>query len=182
MFSKLDTGGAGEHAHATFGEAVGRIARHRPILVHRGYIDDAASAALLDHLPRCDLRAEKRALEVYRHDPVVLRLRRVEHGGARFDAGVVDHDVEPAECFDCRIDHFLQFGNLAHVGLDSAALTSEFRDLLLQLLGRLRMHHVVDDDAGPLACEFQDDRLADPAVAPGDDRNLVLQRHDSCPQ
>ncbi len=109
-------------------------------------------------------------------------LGRVEHGGARFDAGVVDHDVEPAECADRRIDHFLEFGELAHVSFDAGALTAEFRDLLLQLLGRLRMHHVVNDDVGPLAREFQDDRLANPAVAAGDDRNLVLQRHDSCPR
>ena len=51
------------------------------------------------------------------------------------------------------------------------------RDLPLERLGRLRMDHVVNDDAGALAGQFENDRLADPAVAAGDDGNLVLQRH-----
>jgi hypothetical protein len=33
-----------------------------------------------------------------------------------------------------------------------------------------------------LTREFQDDRLADPAVAAGDDGDLVLQRHVWCPR
>ena len=41
------------------------------------------------------------------------------------------------------------------------------------------MSHVVDDDRGALPRQFENDRLTDPAVAAGDDRNLVLQRH-SC--
>ena len=163
MFGEFDTGGAGEHAHATFGEAVGRIARHRPILVHRGYIDDAASAALLDHLPRCDLGAEKCALEVYRHDPVVLGLGRVEDGGARFDAGIVHHDVEAAEFAHRRGDELLQVGKLAHVGLHADRLAAELVDLLLDRLGRFRMKQVIDDDTRALPREFENDRLTDPA-------------------
>src|SRR5664280_255471 len=47
---QLDPGGAGEHAHAALGQAVGGVARHGPVLVHRGHVDDPAAAALGDHL------------------------------------------------------------------------------------------------------------------------------------
>src|SRR5262249_30713125 len=177
VLGELDTGGAREHAPAALSPGGGGIGRPLPILVARGGIYGWGAAALLDHLPRCDLRAEKCALEVYRHDPVVLRLGRVQHGGTRFDAGVVDHDVEPAELVDCRGDELLEIGELAHVGLDADRTAAELADARLQRPGRFRMRHVVDDDAGLLPCEFQGDRLPDPAVAAGDDGNLVLQRH-----
>jgi hypothetical protein len=32
-----------------------------------------------------------------------------------------------------------------------------------------------------LPCEFENDRLTNPAVAAGDDGDLVLQRHDGSP-
>ena len=79
---------------------------------------------------------------------------------------------------DRRIDELLEIGKLAYVGLDADGLVAELGDLPLQCLGRLRMNHVVDDDAGTLARQFNNDRLTDPAVAAGDDRDLVLQRHD----
>ena len=37
------------------------------------------------------------------------------------------------------------------------------------------MHHIVNDDAGALTRQLEDDRLANAAVAAGDNRNLVLQ-------
>ena len=61
---------------------------------------------------------------------------------------------------------------------DANGLTTELADLPLERLGRLWMDHVVDDDAGLLTGQFENDRLADPAVAAGDDGDLVLQRHD----
>src|SRR5262249_60523404 len=38
--------------------------------------------------------------------------------------------------------------------------------------------HVVDDDAGLLTGQFENNRLADPVVAVGDRGDFVLQRHD----
>jgi hypothetical protein len=77
-----------------------------------------------------------------------------------------------------RIDELLEVGTLAHVGRDADGLATELADLPREHLGRLRMDHVVDDDAGLLPGQFKNDRLTDPAVAAGDDGNLVLQRHD----
>ena len=68
---------------------------------------------------------------------VVLLLGGVEHRGAGLDAGVVDHDVEPAERLDGGVDEPLQVGDLADVGLDADGLVAEGDDLLLELLGGL---------------------------------------------
>ena len=132
------------------------------------------AAALLDHLAGRDLRAEERALEIDVHHLVVLGLGRVEHGRARLDAGIVHHDIDPAEPAHRRVDELLQIGGLAHIGVDADGLIAELGDLLLERGGRLRMGHIVDDDVGTLPGEFENDRLTDPAVAAGDDRHFVL--------
>jgi hypothetical protein len=85
---------------------------------------------------------------------------------------------QPTEPLDRRIDEVLEVGTLAHVGRDADGLATELADLPLEHLGRLGMDHVVEDDAGLLPGQFKNDRLTDPAVAAGDDGNLVLQRHD----
>src|SRR5262249_8064270 len=76
-----------------------------------------------------------------------------------------------------RINEFLKVGTVAYVGYDANGLATELADLPLELLGCFRMDHVVDDNAGLLTGQFESDCLADPAVATGDDDNLVLQRH-----
>jgi hypothetical protein len=62
--SEFDAGGAREHAHAAFGEAIRGIAGHRPIFVDRGDVDDAAASALLQHLPGGNLSAEEGVLRL----------------------------------------------------------------------------------------------------------------------
>jgi hypothetical protein len=56
-------------------------------------------------------------------------------------------------------------------------LAAELGDLLLERLGRLGMKQVIDDDARTLSGQFENDRLADPAIAAGDDRGLVVRGH-----
>ena len=68
-------GGARQHAHAALGQAVGGVARHRPILVHGSDVDDASAAALLDHLLRRELRAEEGALQIDGEHFFILLLR-----------------------------------------------------------------------------------------------------------
>ena len=132
---------------------------------------------MLDHLLGSDLGSEERAFKVDRHHLVVLALGGVEHGGARFDAGIVDHDIEPAEPAYGDVNQLLQVGKLAHVGFQADRLAAELDDLLLERLGRLRMKQVIDDDARALPRQFENDRLTDPAVAAGHDRGLVVERH-----
>ena len=52
--------------------------------------------------------------------------------------------------FTARVDQPLEVGDLAHVGLDADRLVAERGDLLLELLGGLRVRDVVDDDVGAL--------------------------------
>ena len=68
----------------------------------------------------------------------------------------------------------LQVGEFADIGFDTNRSIPELADLLLQHLGCLRMAHIVDDDIGVLPGELENDRLAYPAIATGDDRDLVL--------
>jgi hypothetical protein len=146
------------NAHAAFGETVGRIAGHRPVLVYGSDIDYTAAAALLDHLLGRDLRAEESALEVDRHHLVVLRLGCLEDRGASFDAGVVHHYVDTTELLHRRINEFLKVGTLAHVSRNANGLAAKFADLPLERLGRFRMDQVIDDDAGLLTRQFENDR------------------------
>src|SRR6185369_415716 len=67
----------------------------------------------------------------------------------------------------------------ADIGVDADGLITQLGNLLFERRRRFRMGHVVDDDRGALPRQFENDRLTDAAVAAGDDRNLVLQRH-SC--
>ena len=52
----------------------------RDSLVNGADVDDAAAAALLDHLLRCELRPKERALEIDRKHSVILRLGRIQDG------------------------------------------------------------------------------------------------------
>src|SRR6202011_1803815 len=178
VLCELEACSAREHAHTALGEAVCRVAGHRPVLVHRGDVDDAAAATLLDHLLGCDLRSKEGALEVYAHDRLVLRFGRVENRGACFDPSIVHHYVHAAEPAHGGIDELLQVGKLAHIGCHADRLAAELGNLLLDGTRRLGMCHVIDHDACTVLCKFEHNRLTDPAVAAGDDRNLVLQRHD----
>ena len=137
----------------------------------------APAAALGDHLLGGDLGAEERALEVDRQHAVVLGLGRVEDRRARLDARVVDHDVETSEGADGGGDEPLEVLVLADVGVDADRLVAEGDDLLLEVLGRLLVRHVVDDDVGPGRGETERHRLADAAVASGDDGHLSVQCH-----
>ena len=69
------------------------------------------------------------------------------------------------------------FEGATHGAGDRCNLAAELADLLFERLSRLRMKQVVDDDAGALPGQFENDRLTDPAIAAGDDGGLVAQRH-----
>ena len=49
------------------------------------------------------------------------------------------------------VDEPLEIGELAYVGIDADRLVAELGDLLLQRCRRLRVNHIVDDDAGTLS-------------------------------
>jgi hypothetical protein len=136
--------------------------------VHGSDVDNTATIALLDHLPRCELRAEEGALEVDREHFFVLFLGGIKHRSACLDAGVINHDVQAPKPLHRRVDEGSQFGDLAHIRLHTDDLIAQRRDLLLQRFGRLWMRNIVDDDTRALFRQFEDNRQADSAVS-GDD-------------
>ena len=96
------------------------------------------------------------------------------------DAGIADQHVDAAE----RLDdlggagvHLLFVGDV-HGDADRALAARV--DLLRGGIGRLLVE-VGDDDLGAFAREHDGDFLADAARGTGDDGNLVLQTHRSCP-
>src|SRR6478736_136129 len=177
VLPELHPGGSRQHPHAALGDAVGGVAGHRPVLVHRRHVDDDAATALGDELLRRALAAEEGALEVDREHPVVGVLVGVEQGGTRLDAGVVDPHVDAAVCRDRRVDEALQVRDLADVGVDADRLGALVGDLVVNGLGVLWSRHVVHDDLGALSAGDLADRGADAAVASGDDDDLVLEQH-----
>ena len=108
---------------------------------------------------------------------VVLLLGGVEHRGAGLDAGVVHHDVQPPERLHGGVDQPLKVGDLADVGVDTDGSIAQGDDSPFEFLGRIRVRHVVNRDVGALLGQLEHDRLSDPAVAAGDDRDLALQKH-----
>ena len=79
--------------------------------------------------------------------------------------------------FTVAVDEALQVGDLADVGLDADDPVAERGDLPFELLLGLLVGHVVDDDGRAGLGEGEHDRLADAAVAAGDDGDLAGQCH-----
>ena len=130
----------------------------------------------LDHLLRRELDAEERALEVDGDDEVELALGRLEDRRPRLHPGVVDHDVEPAEGRHGPVDERLDVGHARHVGPDRPGPCPPAASIAFTVASAaVRVLVVVDRDRRALARELQRDRVADPAVAAGDDRGLAVQ-------
>jgi hypothetical protein len=90
------------------------------------------------------------------------------------DAGIVHHNVEPAERPHRLVDKHLQISEPARIGFDSNRLITELADLLFERVSRAGMSHIVYDDIGTLPGEFENNRLAYPAISAGDDSYLTL--------
>jgi len=175
LCSEFDAGGPRQHAHAAFGQAIRGVAGHWPVFMHRADVDDAAAATLLDHLFGRDLRAKESALEIDRHYLFILILSGVEDRAAGFDPGVVHHDVQPTEPAHRLVDEHLKVGDLADIGFHANRLITELADLLLERRSGLWVTYIVDDDIGMQPGQFENNRLAYPAVATVNNRDLALQ-------
>src|SRR4029078_6151970 len=64
---------------------------------------DYAAPALADHWPDRRLRHAERALEVVVDHAIPLRLRHTQDQIVRRDAGIVDENVDLAECLHRRV-------------------------------------------------------------------------------
>jgi len=77
--------------------------------------------------------------------------------GACLDAGVVDHDVQPAEGFDRLVNQLLHLFDLADVGLYRHDPVSHSLDLLSFLIGDVLTYHVVNTHRGASPTQSQHD-------------------------
>ena len=94
-------------------------------------------------------------------------------------AGVVDHDVDPAEPLDRGVDDPLAVRALLGVAGDEHRRVAGVH--LAQRLAALVLAAAVDDHLRPLAHEGLGDRSTDPTGSPRDGRDLSLQLHRDCP-
>ena len=128
-----------------------------------------------DELARRLALAEKLAGEVDSEHRVPLVERHVEEGRILLQPGVGDRDVQRAEFGDRLLVHRDDLVLFRDVGLDGQRATPKALDLVSDVVGRLGMRHVVDDDVGPGLREAQRDGLADAGVRTGDDRRLAFE-------
>ena len=132
---------------------------------------------LRHELVRRELGAEERALEVYRQHLVEVGFARLKQRRAGLDTRVADENIEPAEVLHGGLDNPVQVFGVRDVGFHpdrAAASPSGSGDDLGRVV---RVHTVVDDDVRAFGGGGQDDRLADAAVAAGDDDGLAFQQH-----
>jgi hypothetical protein len=90
-------------------------------------------------------------------------------------AGIVDQDIEPAEGVDYLLHGAEAEIAAAEVAGDADGAAALGLDELLRVRRILMLVEVEDGDIRAFAGEQHGDRAADPAVAAGDDRDLVLQ-------
>jgi hypothetical protein len=90
------------------------------------------------------------------------------------DAGIGDHDVEPAELVDGALDQRLRRRRVADRGDLDDGPSAGGGDRVDGLAGR-RLVDVVDDDGGARRGERDRVRAPEAASAPGDDGDLAVE-------
>ena len=121
-------------------------------------------------------RGEKRALEVDVDYRVPIGRGCREEVDAREDAGVVDHDVNPAEAIG-GADHAADVGLFSDAALDHRGAAAGRLDAPDDHLGGGAAVEVVDDHCRALARKGHRDRRADALLCPGHHRDPVCQSH-----
>jgi hypothetical protein len=84
--------------------------------VDRGHIDDDAAAARGDHLPGRQLRADEGRTQIGRQNLIENLVAHFQDRRVERDAGIVEHDVEPAIFGDGALDQSLDRASLRDVG------------------------------------------------------------------
>ena len=113
------------------------------------------------------------ATQVHLEDEVELLVGHVEQHLVAGDAGVVDHDVEPAELVDGGLEHRLGGGALPHVAGHDERLDPDGADLLGRLLRCAG--EVVEHDVGAGVGQREGLGPAEPGACTGDDGDPALE-------
>ena len=108
--------------HAALGDGVGRKRGDGQQRIDRRHVDDDPATALRDHLFRCGLHTEECALQVDRNDLVEILFGNLEQILIPCDAGIVDHDVDPAKLLYCGRHGTIDIGAFCNIRLDRSHL------------------------------------------------------------
>ena len=119
------------------------------------------------------LRKEERRFEIHAHHRVPVFLREVDREGAADGAGVVDQDVGTAELRVHGVDAFGQRRDLVERAFDPVQSPTGSLHLRRGLVRRAAPER---RDVGAGLRECNGDRLPQPRVGAGDDRDAILQR------
>ena len=171
--------GFGHHNEGGFAGAVGDGAAGANDAGDAGDVDDDAAFASGE----CGAGGAgglKGAFEVDGEDAVPVfiahgvEVGEVDEAGG---AGVVDEDVEAAECFDCFLNHGAAGGIVGHIALDDDGFGTGGAALIGDGLGAVGGLVVVDGYAAAGLCEHHCRGGADAAGGAGDEGGFGLEIH-----
>src|SRR5438270_1122728 len=172
---EIEGGGSSQPNHARLGRAVRGKVDWPDNAGHGRQVHDP-SVAPLGHFPRPDLGAIERPGQIDVKLPLPIVGRDLEEGGAFFDPGVVDQDVQTPQFAAELADRCLDGREVRDVGNGRSRPTAAPSNLFA---GRHRLFAVeVDDpDVGPFIRESRRDRLADSLAGSRHDGDLSVKHH-----
>src|SRR5580658_6195283 len=142
--------------------------------MNRGNIDQPAAFALLNHLAGCSLRDEKRPDEIDVENFLKFFERIIYEGDFLLDAGVVDDDVQLAECLDGFVNEVFDLIRLRDIGGNGQAPSAEAGNFFFRVGGNSGVADIVDDYRGAFAGEPDGDCFADAGCGARHDSYLAL--------
>ena len=128
------------------------------------------------------------ALHVHLDDRIPFGFSHVHQYPVTQNAGVVDHDVQIAECFDGRVDEALATFPVGHIVAVHNGLATHCLDVGHRLLGRREIRagavigtaEIVHHDLGAFRCEEQSVLAPDTSPSTRDNGNSSIQcAHES---
>ena len=159
--------------HGVLGDVVGHLSLLADDARGRGDADDG-SASRAGHGGHGVARAQVRALEVDRHDPVPLLLGHLADGAGAGNPGVVHEHVQAAEPLHGGLRQALGVRGGGDVGLQPQPLAARLDDAPRRCVGGCAVH-VGRDHPGALAGEQCGDLGPEAPACAGHDGSLALQ-------
>jgi hypothetical protein len=130
---------------------------------------------LLHHVAGNGLRAQEGAFQVDRQDALEILFLQIEEIRANHDAGVVDQDIDVAigvQRLGNQIADVQPFGDVA---MDIHCVALRFQIFRRRFTGFVI--HIGNHDLRAISDKALGDCKSDPPGCPGDDGDLIFQRH-----
>ena len=143
----------------------------------RADVDDAPAAPLRDQSPRRMLRTEEGAVQIRADHPLPRLECRLADPPAPADPGIVDQNIELAECLIERCEHPRHFVGIAYVRADREGAATRCADQPGGLFGACGVAMVIDCHIRTMPRQRLGNAAADAATGAGDQRHLSAQVH-----